>query len=230
MIELYDLAGADPALRFSPFCWRTRLALAHKGLGVTTIPWRFTERDRLAFSGQERVPVIRDGGEVVFDSWTIALYLEKKYEGRPSLFGGPGGITHARFVNSWADTVLHPGISRLIIADVHAVIDEKDKGYFRSSREQRFGGRLEDVQAGRDKDVVAFRQMLTPVRTTLAAQPFVGGTSPSYADYIVFGGFMWARTTSAFELLEASDPIARWREHMLDLHDGLARNAPVGHR
>ena len=64
-IVMHDLAGADPALRFSPYCWRTRMALAHKGLEVETIPWRFTERDALAFSGQGRVPVIRDGERVV---------------------------------------------------------------------------------------------------------------------------------------------------------------------
>ena len=64
-IEMHDLAGADANLRFSPYCWRTRLALAHKGLEVETIPWRFTEKDALAFSGQGRVPVIRDGDRVV---------------------------------------------------------------------------------------------------------------------------------------------------------------------
>ena len=64
-IEMHDLAGADASLRFSPYCWRTRLALAHKGLAVQTIPWRFTEKDALAFSGQGRVPVIRDGDRVV---------------------------------------------------------------------------------------------------------------------------------------------------------------------
>ena len=37
------------------------MALAHKGLAVETIPWRFTDKAALAFSGQERVPVIRDG-------------------------------------------------------------------------------------------------------------------------------------------------------------------------
>jgi hypothetical protein len=71
-IEMHDLAGADPALRFSPYCWRTRLALAHKGMAVQTIAWRFTEKDALAFSGQGRVPVIRDGDRVVYDSWAIA--------------------------------------------------------------------------------------------------------------------------------------------------------------
>jgi hypothetical protein len=44
-ITLYDLAGDDPSLRFSPYCWRTRLALAHKGLQVETIPWRFAVED-----------------------------------------------------------------------------------------------------------------------------------------------------------------------------------------
>ena len=34
---MHDLAGADPAVRFSPYCWRVRMALAHKGLDVETI-------------------------------------------------------------------------------------------------------------------------------------------------------------------------------------------------
>src|SRR5436190_7008774 len=33
-ITLYDLAGAEAERRFSPFCWRTKMALAHKGLEV----------------------------------------------------------------------------------------------------------------------------------------------------------------------------------------------------
>jgi glutathione S-transferase len=34
---LYDLAGADAERRFSPYCWRIRLAVAHKGMEVETI-------------------------------------------------------------------------------------------------------------------------------------------------------------------------------------------------
>ena len=37
-IRLYDLAGAEAERRFSPFCWRARMALAHKGLDVETVP------------------------------------------------------------------------------------------------------------------------------------------------------------------------------------------------
>ena len=71
-LQLYDLAGAEPQRRFSPYCWRTKLALAHKCLAVETIPWRFTDKDVIGFSGQGRVPVLVDGDKVVSDSWAIA--------------------------------------------------------------------------------------------------------------------------------------------------------------
>ena len=49
----------------------------------------------------------------------------------------------------------------------------------------------------------------------------------AYADYAVFGFFMWARCTSTLELLAADDPVAGWRERLLDAHGGLARQAPL---
>jgi glutathione S-transferase len=226
-ITMYDLAGADARRRFSPFCWRTRMALAHKGLDVETIPWRFTDKQAIAFSGQGRVPVIRDGERTVFDSWAIATDLEARYPDRPSLFGGPAGLGLARFVNSWADSVVHAGIARLILADIFAILAEQDRAYFRKTREERFGKPLEAVQANRDSDVVAFRQSLQPLRATLEAQPYLGGETATYADYIVFGGFQWARVASAFPLLLSDDPVFRWRDRLLDAFGGLARNTPA---
>jgi glutathione S-transferase len=224
-VILHDLAGADPALRFSPYCWRTRMALAHKGLRVETIPWRFTDKAAIAFSGQGRVPVIRDGETVVADSWAIATYLEATYPDRPSLFGGPLGYAHARFINAWADAVMMGGIARLIVRDILDVIAPEDVEYFRSSREQRFGTTLEAVQEGREQYVAEFRASLLPVRLVLRGQAWLGGEAPSYADYIVFGSLQWPRCASRFEVLAADDPIAGWRERMLDLFDGLGRAA-----
>ena len=66
-LQLYDLAGAEPERRFSPYCWRAKLALAHKGLPFDTTSWRFTDKDVIAFSGQGQVPVLVDGDRVVFD-------------------------------------------------------------------------------------------------------------------------------------------------------------------
>ncbi len=223
-IILYDLAGADPEVRFSPYCWRTRFALAHKGLPVETVPWRFTDTDVIAFSGQGRVPVIRDGNEIVFDSWTIAEYLEDRYSG-PALFGCATGRAHARFVNAWADSVLVGGIVRFIVRDLLDVIDPKDRTYFRTSREQRFGMSLDDVQAGREDRLAAFRDLLTPLRLVLRRQDWFGGAAPSYADHIVAGTLMWPRCASRFELLAADDPVSGWQHRMLEQYGGLGLSA-----
>src|SRR5438552_16759715 len=109
-ITMYDLAGAEAERRVSPVCWRTTLALAHKGLEVETVPWRFTEKNKLPQPNAGRVPVIVDGGEVVYDSTSIADYLETRYPQRPSLFGGEAGRALTRFVQNWTGTVLHPAL------------------------------------------------------------------------------------------------------------------------
>jgi glutathione S-transferase len=225
MLELYDLAGAEEERRFSPFCWRIRLALAHKGLPVTTIPWRLTEKERIAPSRQGRVPVLVDDGFWIADSWAIANHLEDEYPESPSLFGGLLGRALSRFYNNWTDAVLQPGLIRFVLVDILRHIHEKDREYFRRSREERFRQTLEAVVAGREHRLAAFREELAPLRLTLEAQPFLAGSAPLYADYIVFGAFQWVRCISDFPMLAADDPIAAWRGRMLDLFDGLAGNA-----
>jgi len=224
MITLHDLAGADPDLRFSPYCWRTKFALAHKGLPFDAQPWRFTETDKIAFSGQGRVPVIQDGETVVSDSWAIAVYLDQTYPGAPIL-GGPLAQAHARFINAWADSVLLPGIATLIVRDLLDVVADKDKAYFRTSRETRFGRTLEEVQAGREDRVAAFRASLTPLRLALQGRQWLGGAQPSYADHIVAGTLMWPRCASAFPTIAADGPVAEWFGRVLDLYGGLGRSA-----
>jgi len=225
MLELYDLAGAEPDRRFSPYCWRVRMALAHKGLAVETIPWRFTEKQAIAASGQGRVPVLVDGGRWIADSWAIAEYLDKTYPDRPSLFGGTAGKALSRFHANWADGVMHPAMIPLVLLDIFRQLHEKERAYFRKSREERFGKTLEEIVANRDQRVLSFRESLTPLRLTLKTQPFLAGAAPLYADYAIFGGFQWCRCASDFPLLAADDPVASWRQRMLDLFDGLAGKA-----
>ena len=71
-IKLYELAGAEDNRRFSPYCWRVRFALEHKQLEFETVACRFTDKDAIAFSGQNKMPVLVDGDKVVSDSWAIA--------------------------------------------------------------------------------------------------------------------------------------------------------------
>jgi glutathione S-transferase len=225
-ITMYDLAGADAARRFSPFCWRTRMALAHKRLEVETVPWRFTEKDKLPQPNDGRVPVIVDGGKVVHDSSAIADYLDERYPDRPSLFHGGATRGLTKFVQNWTQTVLQVSIARLVVLDIWKHIDPTDQAYFRSSREAYFQTALEEVVKDRADRLPAFRASLDPLRRTLERQDFVCGSAPAYADYVVFGAFQWARAISDFELLAADDAVHAWRGRMLDLYDGLARRAP----
>lgn len=227
-LRLFDLAGADEQRRFSPYCWRTRMALAHKGLPVHTIAWRFTDKEAIAASGQGKVPVLVDGERWIHDSWAIAEYLEDTYTDTPSLFGPGAGRALARFLNQWAAETLQPAIARVVVPDIPAILHEKDQAYFRSTREAAFGQSFEALASQRPQALDNVRRLLAPLRSTLGAQAYVAGAQPSYADYAVFGAFQWARTVSPVALLEPGDPVAAWMERMLDAHGGLARGvAPV---
>ena len=223
-LRLYDLAGADPNRRFSPYCWRIRLALAHKRLPVETIPWRFTEKAEIAPSGSKTVPVLVDGDRWIADSWTIANYLEDTYPDSPSLFGGAAARRLTRHYSSLADALVS-AIFPFIALDILERVADRDREYFRTSREQRVGKTLEAFVANRDAKLPGFRASLAPLRTTLKTQPFFGGDEPLYADYALFGQFQWARCISPFALLEEGDPVKLWRDRLLDCFDGLARKA-----
>ncbi len=112
-IKLYELAAAEDDRLFSPYCWRVKMALAHKGLSFETIPWRFTEKEAIAFSGSGTVPVMVDGERSVTDSWAIAQYLDEAYPDRPRLFE-PEDPVYA-----WRERML----------DLHGALGRKAKGY-----------------------------------------------------------------------------------------------------
>lgn len=224
-IKLWDLAGAEDDRRFSPHCWRVKMALRHKGLDVEEIPWRFIEKDAIAASGQGAVPVIEDQGNTLYDSWTIANYLDEAYPDRPLLFSGEEAKTLTFFLKHWVERTLHAPFFRLIVLDIEKQLHDKDKAYFRSSREKRLGRTLEEFAGEPDAVLKALRSALDPLRPVLAASVFLSGRKPGFADYLLIAEFQWARAVSPVQLLEANDPIYAWRERVMDLFGGYARNA-----
>ncbi|KAK9825430.1 hypothetical protein WJX81_005481 [Elliptochloris bilobata] len=223
-IKIWELCAADRQRVWSPFCWAARLAVIHKGLDYETVPWKFTEKEKLqAASGQGLVPIIEDNGKVVNDSFAIAQYLERTYPDRPTLFGGPGGEAASLFVKNWMMlTAVKPMLQPLMAVDIHSLLADDDKAYFREQREKRFGKKLEEVcpEGERPAKLAAFKAALEPLRATLDAQPFLGGEKPLYTDIIVFSFFMTTRSVSATKLLDADDPVHAWRERMLDAYGG----------
>ncbi|RWP13635.1 glutathione S-transferase family protein [Mesorhizobium sp.] len=222
-ILLYDLVGRDTTRPFSPHCWKVVMALAHKGLDISTVPTRFLEVPAVEGGVSKTVPVIRDGETVVADSFAIALYLDEAYPDRPTLFGGEGGKAMARFIERWSQVTIHPYVTTAAIMDLHAMQDAENAVYFRQSREQRLGKRLEEVKAAREAGLGNFRASLEPLRSMLSYQPFIGGAAPLFSDYIVFGALQWARIASPYQLLDDGDVVAQWFARCLDLHGGLGR-------
>lgn len=223
-ITLYELLGADDR-RYSQFSWRAKLALKHKGLDFETIPLLLTDKESIAFANSTSVPVLVDGDTVLADSWDIATYLEDAYPDAPSLFGGPIGLGVSRVINSWCDRAVNVALGPLIARDVLDAAHPDDQAYFRESMEKMYKRTLEEVQEGREDRVKALYRTLDPIRTSFRkGQDFICGDGPAYADFTVFSQFQWARVTSPFKLLEADDPVYAWRERMLDLYGGYARD------
>jgi len=75
----------------SPFAWRVLLALEYKRLPYTSHLLQFSKQEHksqemLALNPRGRVPVLKDGDYVCFESLAILYYLDLKYP-QPPLFG-----------------------------------------------------------------------------------------------------------------------------------------------
>jgi glutathione S-transferase len=222
-IILYDLAGQDDR-RFSSNCCKTAYALAHKGLAFETVPTRFTDITEIGDGSFKTIPVIRDGDRWVGDSWDIALYLEETYDDRPSVFGGPAGVEYARFYASWNASRIHPLVMTMIVNDIYERLDPADQPYFWESRAKRLGRPINEVVVGREDRLPELRARLEPLRRVVSEQPFLGGETPLYADYLAMSPFIWGRRMSPFALVEPDDPVHGWVHRCLDLYDGLLRH------
>ncbi len=220
---LYDLCGRDERLRFSPYCWRVRMALAHKGLDFDTVAWRFEDKQTLAFADYDKVPVLCDNDQVITDSFDILRYLDNAYPDAPVLGEGMS-FQRALFFKYFVERSVTPALFRLVAMDLLAAIHPDDRAYFRETREARFGARLEEVHAP-DEARRQLATLLAPVRDLLETTPFLDGDAPAGADYLLFGSLMWVHTISLETLGEANASVEAWFQRMLAVHGGVAGQA-----
>ncbi|MDI3288560.1 glutathione S-transferase N-terminal domain-containing protein [Polyangium sp. 15x6] len=214
-ILLYDLV-AEGDRRPSPFCSRTKLALAHKRLAFETTPVAMTDIKALEGGAFKTVPILKDGERVVGDSWAIADYLDEAYPDRPRLFHSPEERGLCRFLEAWLFSGVLQQVLRFYLKDIHDLLLEKDRAYFRQSRESRFGCTLEEAAAGREARLDAMRASFDPARITLIhqGQPFLSGQTPGYADCILAGVFLWIETIGTVPLLMEGDPLVAYLERV----------------
>jgi glutathione S-transferase len=224
-ITLYDLQLAS-GCTLSPFVWRTKYALKHKGFDLDIVPGGFTGILERTDGHSARVPVIVDDGTWVLDSWKIAEYLDETYPDRPMLFSDVTMKSLTKFLDAWLwRTAIGPWFY-CYIQDYHDLALPQDQAYVRETREKHFlGGRtLEEVQAGREDRLPLVPPELEPFRQLLCENPWIGGESPNYADYCTLSQFLWTAAVATTPPLPEDDPMRDWIERGFDLFDGLGRH------
>ena len=108
--------------------------------------------------------------------------------------------------------------------DIHNALAPEDQAFFRTSREKLFGMTLEEFDAKFPKNNEDLNKALTPLQVMLSRQPFIGGETPLFADYVVFGALQWLRTTTTHGI-RPEGRVEAWLETLLDMYDGLGRKA-----
>jgi glutathione S-transferase len=220
---LYELV-LDNGCSVSPFVWRTKYALAHKGLAAKSAPVGFGDIPKVLGGTFKTVPILETPKGTIGDSWDIAERLDADFPQGPNLFGSPAERAMARFFDAWFSGEVMRRMFGIYVLDIHNAARPEDRPYFRQSREARLGQPLEAVVAKRESLLPALREALSPLRTTLSRSPFIGGKEPNYADYIALGGFLWIAAVNTLPPLAADDPLLAWLNRGLDLFGGLGRD------
>ena len=165
-MKLYELSLSE-GRTVSPFVWRVRFCLAHKGLDPERVPISYHDKDQLAFSGQDRVPVLVDGDTVVTDSWKIACYLEEAYPDAPSLFGSDIARGMGLAFNRWCDHVLLNSLFLMCTPGTYDVTQKEDQPYFAQSRFEWTGKTIDEIRAMEAQAIDSHKKALEPLRQTL---------------------------------------------------------------
>jgi glutathione S-transferase len=193
-LTLHHLGG-------SPNSIKVRIGLAYKGLDYTPEEFQLDgfpgNRDSMVtLSHQPRLPVLKHGDTVIFDSGGILRYLEANFPGTPRLFSDD----HAKHgeIDGWEV------FSRSRIGEAIGMLFG-----------QAFGG-------SPDADVIAkanalLNERLADVESALGKGEFLTGDALTFADIVVAAPLYLADLTDENA---ASHPVAAFFKQNLSLGEG----------
>lgn len=213
-IELYWGSG-------SPYSWRVLLALEHKRLAYDSHELQFSKQEHkspqmLRMNPRGRVPVLKDGDFVVFESLACLLYLDRKYAEYP-LFGTTAeeAATIMRVICEY-QAYAEQHVTRIVSAAFLETLDQDVEEVTRAMH----------LVAGEARTIEG----------RLSQCDWLVGELPSAADFVVFPGIMLLLRAMAkreagdlrsrFLPMETTYPaIARWIRRMEQL-PGYERTYP----
>jgi glutathione S-transferase len=198
-IEIYWGSG-------SPYSWRVLLALEHKRLPYESHQLQFAKQEHkspqmLRMNPRGRVPVLKDGDFVVFESLACLLYLDRKYPEYPLFGTTPEEAATIMRVICEYQAYAEQHVTRIVSAAFLETLDQDAEEVTRATR--LVSGEARTIE-GR-----------------LSQNDWLVGEQPSAADFVVFPGIMLlmramakreaGELRSRFLPLETTYPaIARW--------------------
>lgn len=164
------------------------------------------------------LPAIHDPstGVAMADSLLIAKYLDKTYPDTPKLFPHDSfAVIHG--FNTAYTARLAP-INPFIIPRVNLKLNPASEVYFRRTREEDFGKRLEDVIPTGEEGEKEWKKMEDGLhvvagwlKSNEAAGPFVMGNTVSYADCVLAAFTVWMKLIFGEDSKEWKD-VKSWDE------------------
>jgi glutathione S-transferase len=219
-------AGATMAIEVywgsgSPYSWRVLLALEFKGLPYVSHLLQFSKQEHkspqmLAINPRGRVPVLRDGDYVCFESLAILYYLDLKYP-QPPIFGRtPEEAGTIMRVICEYQTYIEPQLTKI----VHAIF-------------------FDDADLAGDEITEAMHAVASEARTIegrLSKSEWIVGDACSAVDMVIFPGIQLlkralekpqaAALSSRFMPVEVNYPaLGRWMARVAAL-PGYERTYP----
>jgi len=81
-LRLFELVLAN-GRSASPYVWRIRYALAHKGLPYELVPVGFIDIPEIAAGRFKTVPLLAHQETMLSESWDITAYLDSVFSSKP---------------------------------------------------------------------------------------------------------------------------------------------------
>lgn len=166
------------------------------------------------------LPVIQDTstGAVVSDGPLIVGYLDEQYPDTPALFP-PGTIAlQAGFTAAHAHAI--SPVRQFVIPRVNSRLNPRSEEYFRRTREQDWGNKMEDITPVGEARVAEwgkYRDGLGKVDSWFkkSTGPFLTGESITFADVSVVSCLIWLKVIFGEDSPEWKD-IASWHDGRWD--------------
>jgi len=215
MLKLYDLSGKND-LRFSPPCWNVKICLIQNNIEFETIPVRFTDKDKIAFSKQELVPILEYKDGYVTDSWNIINWLNESYPEK-EIFINNSSKNFSYYLYLWTSRQLLPILFKIIAHEIPNVLEGNDINYYIKTREKRIAGSITKFLPLISSYIEKFRKSIDPIRKIIINNGYISGKKPGVEDCIFFGNFKWVDVCSSCNLLEDEDPIYKWYKNLLKI-------------